>query len=90
MYSSLEELCYDAEEKKCAFWELVLLDDMQQRGVSRKESFEATKKLYLTMKKADEDYEKASQLISNTSLYKQSGNSIVVDVLEAIFRKWFK
>ena len=39
---------------------------------------------------SDEDYEKASQLISNTSLYKQSGNSIVVDVLEAIFRKWFK
>ena len=37
----------------------------------------------------DEDIEKASQLISNTSLYKQSGNSIVVPVLEAIFRQWF-
>lgn len=37
----------------------------------------------------DEDIEKASQLMSNTSLYKQSGNSIVVQVLEAIFRQWF-
>lgn len=37
----------------------------------------------------DEDIEKASQLVSNTSLYKQSGNSIVVQVLEAIFRQWF-
>ena len=37
----------------------------------------------------DEDIEKASQLVSNTSLYKQSGNSIVVPVLEAIFRQWF-
>ena len=37
----------------------------------------------------DEDIEKASQLVSNTSLYKQSGNSIVVPILEAIFRQWF-
>ena len=36
---------------------------------------------------SDEDYEKASQLISNTSLYKQSGNSIVVDVLIAILKQ---
>lgn len=37
----------------------------------------------------EEDIEKASTLISQTSLYKQSGNSIVVAVLEAIFNKWF-
>lgn len=33
----------------------------------------------------DEDFEKASQVNSNTQLYKQAGNSIVVNVLEAIF-----
>lgn len=32
----------------------------------------------------DEDYEKAAQVNSNTQLYKQAGNSIVVNVLEAI------
>lgn len=37
----------------------------------------------------DEDIDKASQLVSNTSLYKQSGNSIVVPVLEGIFQQWF-
>lgn len=37
----------------------------------------------------EEDIDKASQLISQTSLYKQSGNSIVVSVLEAVFSKWF-
>ena len=37
----------------------------------------------------EEDIEKASVLVSQTSLYKQSGNSIVVTVLEAIFEKWF-
>jgi DNA (cytosine-5)-methyltransferase 1 len=33
----------------------------------------------------DEDYERASKFNSNTQLYKQAGNSIVVNVLEAIF-----
>lgn len=32
----------------------------------------------------DEDFEKAAKVNSNTQLYKQAGNSIVVDVLEAI------
>lgn len=33
----------------------------------------------------DEDYDKASAVCSETQLYKQAGNSIVVNVLEAIF-----
>lgn len=48
------------------------------------------KETWRLMGVSDEDYEKASQLISQTSLYKQSGNSIVVSVLEAIFDKLFK
>ena len=32
----------------------------------------------------DEDFEKAEKVNSNTQLYKQAGNSIVVNVLEAI------
>jgi DNA (cytosine-5)-methyltransferase 1 len=35
----------------------------------------------------DEDFHKAETVNSNTQLYKQAGNSIVVDVLEAIFRQ---
>lgn len=35
----------------------------------------------------DSDYEKASQVNSNSQLYKQAGNSIVVNVLEAIFKE---
>jgi DNA (cytosine-5)-methyltransferase 1 len=33
----------------------------------------------------DEDFEKAQKVNSNTQLYKQAGNSIVVNVLEKIF-----
>ena len=32
----------------------------------------------------DEDFRKAEKVNSNTQLYKQAGNSIVVNVLEAI------
>lgn len=39
---------------------------------------------------SNEDFYKASQLVSNTSLYKQAGNSIVVSVLKAIFSNLFK
>ena len=37
----------------------------------------------------DTDFYKAAQVVSNTSLYKQAGNSIVVPVLEAIFKNMF-
>ena len=33
---------------------------------------------------SDEDFEKAAEVNSNTQLYKQAGNSIVVNVLVAI------
>lgn len=36
---------------------------------------------------SDFDFEKASSISSNTQLYKMAGNSIVVNVLEEIFRK---
>ena len=35
----------------------------------------------------DEDFNKAAQVNSNAQLYKQAGNSIVVNVLESIFRQ---
>ena len=38
---------------------------------------------------SDEDFEKAEQVNSNSQLYKQAGNAIVVDVLEAIFSQLF-
>lgn len=36
---------------------------------------------------ADADFDKAQKYVSNSQLYKQAGNSIVVDVLMAIFKE---
>lgn len=38
----------------------------------------------------DSDYEKAAKVNSETQLYKQAGNSIVVNVLTAIFGQMIK
>lgn len=38
----------------------------------------------------DEDFDKAAKVCSDTRLYSQAGNSIVVNVLEAIFKQMIK
>ena len=38
----------------------------------------------------DEDYEKQSKVVSSAQIYKQAGNGIVVNVLEAIFRELYE
>lgn len=38
----------------------------------------------------DADFDKAQEVNSNTQLYKQAGNSIVVNVLECIFEELLK
>ena len=47
------------------------------------------KECFRLMGFTDADFEKAEAVNSNTQLYKQAGNSIVVDVLMAIFSKLF-
>lgn len=39
---------------------------------------------------SDEDYYRAMTVTSRTQLYKQAGNSIVVPVLEEIFKELLK
>lgn len=58
----------------------VLQNDMRIRKLTPKECWRL-------MGFDDEDFEKAAKLNSNTQLYKQAGNSIVVDVLYYIFKE---
>ena len=48
------------------------------------------KECFRLMGFSDEDYEAASKMVSNSQLYKQSGNSIVVDVLYYILVELYK
>ena len=47
------------------------------------------KECFRLMGFSDADFEKAASVNSNTQLYKQAGNSIVVDVLEELFCMMF-
>lgn len=40
-----------------------------------------------TLEFDDSAFDKASKVVSNSQLYKQAGNSIVVNVLEEIFKQ---
>lgn len=55
----------------------VVMNDLRIRKLTPKECWRL-------MGFDDEDFEKAAKVNSNTQLYKQAGNSIVVNVLEAI------
>ena len=63
----------------------------QQIGVCVDEPYRIRKltprECYRLMGFDDESFDKASKVLSNTQLYKTAGNSIVVDVLMAIFRE---
>lgn len=39
---------------------------------------------------SDKDFENASEVVGKTALYKQAGNSIVVDIVESLFKELFK
>ena len=69
------------------------LDTGDSKGVVTKVSQDlrirklTPKETWRLMGFSDEDFHKAESVNSNTQLYKQAGNSIVVDVLEGIFKQ---
>lgn len=58
----------------------MVIDELKIRKLTPKEC-------YRLMGFDDEDFNKAAQVNSNAQLYKQAGNSIVVNVLEEIFKQ---
>lgn len=60
--------------------EVKILDRTNVRRLTPKECFRL-------MGFSDSDYEKAHSVCSDTQLYKQAGNSIVVDVIEAVLKQ---
>ena len=61
---------------------LKVLNNLRIRKLSPRE-------VWRLMGISDEDFDKASKVVSNSQLYKQAGNGIVVDVFAAILRGLF-
>lgn len=83
-YNSLEEIVRECQEKDLPFDEVILLDDMNERNVSREESIETMRGMWEAMKGADRNYDGSLQsrsgLVGGTGktmrAYVESGNTL--------------
>lgn len=91
-YQSLEEINELCREKEIPFWKAVLLDDMNERTVSKEESFAAMGGMWDAMLRASEAYDE--KLISNSGLvggmggqmeeYRKKGDSLCGDFVSKV------
>ena len=73
-FDSLESILEVCREKQTAFWEAVLLDDMNERNAAREESWEQMKKIWSAMKEAAAGYD--GSLRSNSGLVGGAGQQM--------------
>ena len=73
-FDSLESILEVCREKQTAFWEAVLLDDMNERNAGREESWEQMKKIWSAMKEAAAGYD--GSLRSNSGLVGGAGQQM--------------
>lgn len=97
-YHSIEELMQSAARQKLPMWNMVLLGDTEERGVTKEVSFETMRLMYQAMRQADADYDK--DLISASGLsggdgeklhqYNQSGQNLTGPYLSLVMEKAVK
>ena len=83
-YNSLEEIVRECQEKDLPFDEVILLDDMNERNVSREESIETMRGMWEAMKGAERNYvgslQSRSGLVGGAGktmrAYVESGNTL--------------
>lgn len=83
-YNSLEEIVRECQEKDLPFDEVILLDDMNERNVSREESIETMRGMWEAMKGAERNYDGSQQSRSGLvggagktmRAYVESGNTL--------------
>ena len=83
-YNSLEEIVRECQEKDLPFDEVILLDDMNERNVSREESIETMRGMWEAMKGAERNYDGSLQSRSGLvggagktmRTYVESGNTL--------------
>jgi len=78
----LQQTLYSLQE----IWRSTLCETQSQNLRIRKLS---PREVWRLMGISDEDFDKASKVVSNSQLYKQAGNGIVVDVFAAILKGLF-
>lgn len=87
-----KEICNISKLKQ--FYKNIYIDEFNRAFIKVGNMFYRIRKVtpkecWRLMGFSDEDFDKAEKVNSNSQLYKQAGNSIVVQVLEAVFKEFF-
>lgn len=97
-YKLIDEIVKQSEETKKPFWEIVLEDSCQEDGISREESFEKMRGMYLAMKEADLSYD--AKAVSSSRMaggdgalleqFRKENNRLIGDFLTKVMEKAVK
>ncbi|MBQ1458346.1 MULTISPECIES: L-serine ammonia-lyase, iron-sulfur-dependent, subunit alpha [Butyrivibrio] len=97
-FSKLTDIIKQADEHNIAFWEVIMHDDMQERNVTDKESFDEMLVMLRAMRTADEEYDPS--LISASGLaggdgeklhqYRLKENKLLGDYISQVMEKAIK
>lgn len=97
-FSKLTDIIKQADERNLAFWEVIMHDDMQERNVTDKESFDEMLEMLRAMRTADEEYDPT--LVSASGLaggdgeklrkYRLKENRLLGDYITQVMEKAIK
>ena len=97
-FAKLTDIIKQAEERNVSFWEVVMLDDMKERNVSREESFNEMLVMLRAMRTADEEYDPTLRSASGLAggdgeklhQYRMKENRLIGDYLVEVMEKAIK
>ena len=69
IYHSIQDLLNLAKEYQIPLWEVVCRADMEERQVTKEQSFETMRRMYEAMKQADSAYDKDLKSAMDVILY---------------------
>ena len=97
-FTKLSEIVEQSEMLETPFWQIVMLDDMQERDVSEKDSFSEMRAMYREMKNADRNYDGSLRSISGMAggdgekleEFRKKKNGLLGDFLTNVMAKAVK
>lgn len=97
-YAKLSDILRLSEREQKEFWEVVCAEDVKERDVTREDSFETMRSMYLAMRNADTLYDANARSVSQLSggdgakleAFRKSGNTLVGPFLAKVMEKAVK
>lgn len=97
-YAKLSDILRLSEREQKEFWEVVCAEDVKERDVTKEDSFETMRSMYLAMRNADTLYDANARSVSQLSggdgakleAFRKSGNTLVGSFLAKVMEKAVK